>query len=199
MRHGFLIWPGNKVPDQSVEVSDVVKAEESKTVKVMIMFFDVGSIVPCAFLSLGQTIKQQVYKEIKIVAGQTIAISLRQYICPQHTEHLAVPGWKEHHNLSIYLTLLFVIFLFPKLKEIIKGTIKRAVMTELGGIPEFFQLWIEVWQRRMESTLELRGIVLKGKLCSLFFGIEMNCLWHPSRHFLETPCKSDDKYLNQIR
>ena len=28
----FLLWPGNQVPEQSVEVSDVAKADESKTV-----------------------------------------------------------------------------------------------------------------------------------------------------------------------
>ena len=63
---------------------------------------------------------------------------------------------------------------------IIKGTsfecveaIKRAVMMELRGIPEeSFQQCREGWK----SALDSRGITLKGKTCSLLFGIEINCL-----------------------
>ena len=49
-------WVSEYDPEtkQFVEVSDVTKAEESKTVKVMlIMFFNVRGIVQCKFLQQG--------------------------------------------------------------------------------------------------------------------------------------------------
>ena len=61
-----------------------------------------------------------------------------------------------------------------KLEGIIKGTrfesmeaIKRAVTTELKGIPEeSFQQCIETWQRRMSKALDFKGITLMEKLYS---------------------------------
>ena len=61
-------------------------------------------------------------------------------------------------------------FLFPKLKGIIKGThfegveaIKRAVTTELRGIPEeSFQQRVEAWQRRMEKCVRGKGGYFEG-------------------------------------
>ena len=70
----------------------------------------------------------------------------------------------------MHLILLHVtFFLFPKLKGTIKGTrfdgveaIKRAITTELRGIPEeSFQQCIEARQRRMEKCIRLEGITLK--------------------------------------
>ena len=97
------------------------------------------------------------------------------------------------NNLPIQLILLFVrFFLFFKLKEIIKGThfegmeaIKKAIMTELKGIPEeSFQQHIEVWEKALDS----REITLKEKSCSLLFGIEINCLWHQPCYFSDVSC-----------
>ena len=61
-----------------------------------------------------------------------------------------------------------LLFLFPKLKGIIKGTrfegveaIKRAVTR---GIPEeSFQQCKEVWQRRMETCIRLEGDYFEGE------------------------------------
>ena len=45
---------------------------------------------------------------------------------------------------------------------------------------------IEAWQRRMEKCIIL-GITLKVKPCNLLFGLEINCLWHQSHCFSDTP------------
>ena len=56
-------------------------------------------------------------------------------------------------------------FLFPKLKEVIKGTrfkdseaIKTVVTRELRAIPEeSFQKCVEAWQRRLEKCIRAQG------------------------------------------
>ena len=62
------------------------------------------------------------------------------------------------------------IFLFSKLKGVIKGTrfpdveaIKRAVTTELRRIPEE-ALWgcIEAWKKRMDKCVRLEGNYFEG-------------------------------------
>ena len=62
------------------------------------------------------------------------------------------------------------LFLFPKLKEVIKGTrfqdseaIKTAVTKELRAIPELsFQECVESWQRRLEKCIRAQGHYLEG-------------------------------------
>ena len=63
-------------------------------------------------------------------------------------------------------------FLFPKLKEVIKGTrfqdleaMKTAVMGELRAIPEeFFQECMEAWQRRLEKCIRAQGDYFEGDM-----------------------------------
>ena len=160
------------------------KARQSKSkVKVMLItFFDVRSIVHNEFLPQGQTISQQVYKEILRLLLRPVhekrrelwqdkswllhhdtapahnALSIRQFLAEKNIAVLEQP-----HYLPDLAPCDF--FLFPKLKGIIKGTrfegveaIKRAVTTELRGIPEeSFQQCIEAWQKRMEKCIRLEG------------------------------------------
>ena len=96
---------------------------------------------PAAFASLSAR------EETRVVAGQIVAASTRQYTCSQCLEHLAVLGREEHRRVGT--TSLFTWpcsmwpFSFPMFKEVIRGTrfkdaeaIKRAVTTELKGISE---------------------------------------------------------------
>ena len=62
-------------------------------------------------------------------------------------------------------------FLFPKLKEVIKGVrfpdmeaTKKAVTTELKRIPEeSFQECMEAWQKRMRKCVRLKGDYFEGE------------------------------------
>ena len=63
-------------------------------------------------------------------------------------------------------------FLFPKLKEVIKGTrfqdsevIKTAVARELQAITEeSFQECVEAWQRRLEKCIRAQGDYFKDEM-----------------------------------
>ena len=63
-------------------------------------------------------------------------------------------------------------FLFPKLKEVIKGTrfqdseaIKSAVTRELRAIPEeSFQDCVEGWQRRLEKCIRAQRDYFEGDM-----------------------------------
>jgi len=64
-------------------------------------------------------------------------------------------------------------FLFPKLKEVIKGTscqdsevIKTAVLRELSE--ESFQECMEAWQRRLKNASEPKEITLKATCCKIY-------------------------------
>jgi len=70
-------------------------------------------------------------------------------------------------------------FLFPKLKEVIKGTcfqdseaIKTAVARELQAIPEeSFQECVEAWQNRLEKCIQQskpKDIALKATCCKIY-------------------------------
>ena len=171
-----------------MEVSDVAEAEESKTVKIKsqshvdIMFFDVRGIIHSEFLAQGQTIKQQVCKEILQLLHRPMreerrelwldkswllhhdnapahnALSIRQFLAEKNITVLEQPPYSPDLAPCGF-------FLFPRLKGIIKGihfesveAIKRAVTTELRGIPEeSFQQCIEAWQKRMEKWVRLEG------------------------------------------
>ena len=62
------------------------------------------------------------------------------------------------------------LFLFPKLKWIIKGTrfenvdaIKKAATTELKSIPEkALQEFIQAWQKRTRKCIALKGDYVEG-------------------------------------
>ena len=63
-------------------------------------------------------------------------------------------------------------FLFPKLKEVIKGTrsqdskaIRTAVTRELRAIPEVsVQDYVETWQRRLEKCIRAQGDYFEGDM-----------------------------------
>ena len=63
-------------------------------------------------------------------------------------------------------------FVFPKLKEVIKGTrfqdseaSRTAVTRELQAIPEeSFQECVEAWQRRLEKCIRAQGDYLEGDM-----------------------------------
>ena len=63
-------------------------------------------------------------------------------------------------------------FLFPKLKEVIKGTrfqdskaIKTTVTRELRAIPEeSFQECVEAWQKRLEKNIRAQGDYFEGDM-----------------------------------
>ena len=91
-------------------------------------------------------------------------MSIRQFLAEKNIAVLEQPPYSP--DLALCDS-----FLFPKLKGIIKGTrfegveaIKRAVTTELRGIPEeSFQLCIEAWPRRMEKCIRLEGDSFEGE------------------------------------
>ena len=148
---------------------------------MLITFFDVRGIVHSEFLPQGQTINQQDYKEILRLLLRSVcekrrelwqdkswllhhdnapahnALSIRQFLAEKNMAVLEQPPYSPDLAPCDF-------FLFPtKLKRIIKGTrfegveaIKRAVTTELRGVPEeSFQQCIEAWQRRMEKCIRL--------------------------------------------
>ena len=172
--------------------SDVAEAEKarwskSKVKVLLIMFFDVRGIVHSEFLPQGQMISQQVYKDILRLLLRSVhekrwelwqdkswllhhdnapahnALSIQQFLAKKNIAVLEQPPYSPDltpHNF----------FLFPKLKGIIKGTrfegmeaIKRAVMTELRGVPdESFQQCIEAWHSRMEKCVRREGDYFEG-------------------------------------
>ena len=92
------------------------------------------------------------------------ALSIRQFLAEKNITVLEQPPYSPDLAPCDF-------FLFPKLKGVIKGTrfedveaIKRAVTTELRGIPEeSFQQCIEAWQRRMEKCIRLEGDYFEGE------------------------------------
>ena len=146
---------------------------------MLITFFDVRSIVHSEFLPQGQTINQQVYKEILRLLLRPVrekrrelwqdkswllhhdtapahnALSIRQFLAEKNIAVLEQPPYSPDLAPCAF-------FLFPKLKEIIKGTcfegveaIKRAVTMELRGSPEeSLQQCIEAWHRRIEKCVK---------------------------------------------
>lgn len=112
-------------------------------------FFDVNGIIQKELLPQGQAVNQQVYKEegTRLVAGQIIAASTRQWDCTQRPEQPAVPDHGEHRRMGTtslfsWSCTFFSNFLkhFPKHKGIIKWVrfegvvaVKWDVMTELMG------------------------------------------------------------------
>ena len=155
---------------------------------MLITFFDVRGIVHSEFLQQGQTINQQVYKEILRLLLRSLcekrrelrqdksrllhhhnapahnALSIRQFLAEKNIAVLEKPPYSPDLAPCDF-------FLFPKLKGIIKGTrfegveaIKRAVTTELKGIPEeSFQQCTEAWQRRMEKCIRLEEYYFEGE------------------------------------
>ena len=91
------------------------------------------------------------------------APSIRQFLTERNVTVL------DHPPYSPDLAPCF--FLFPKLKDLIKGVrfpdmeaIKKAVTTELNRIPEeSFQECMEAWQNRMRKCVRLEGDYFEGE------------------------------------
>lgn len=165
------------------------KARQSRSsFKVMLIaFFDVRGIVHCEFLPQGQTVNQHVYKEVlrrllravrekrrELWQGNSWllhhdnapahnALSIREFLAKKNIAVLEQPPYSPDLAPCDF-------FLFPKLKEVMKGTrfddaedIKKAVTTELRSIPqESFQQCMQAWQRRMDKCIRCQGDYFEG-------------------------------------
>ena len=144
----------------------------SKTKVMLIAFFDDHGIVPAEFLPQDKTINQHVYKNIlqrmmRLVREkrrelwETRSWLLHHDNAPAHNA-LEIREFLAKNNIAVSEQPLYSsdlapcdFFLFPKLKEVIKGShfqdseaIKTAVMRELRAISEeSFQECVEAWQR----------------------------------------------------
>ena len=92
------------------------------------------------------------------------ALSIRQFLAERNVTVLAQPPYSPDLAPCDF-------FLFPKLKEVIKGVrfpdvddIRRAVTTELQQIPEeSFQGCMLAWQQRMQKCMRLQGDYFEGQ------------------------------------
>ena len=160
---------------------------KSKIKVMLIVFFDVHGIVHLEFLPQGQTINQNVYKDILRRLMRSVrekrrelwetkswllhhdnapapnALSIRQFLAENNIAVLEQPPYSPDLAPRDF-------FLFPKLKEVIKETrfqdsktITTAVTKELRAIPmESFQKCIEAWQQRLEKCIRAQGDYFEG-------------------------------------
>ena len=160
---------------------------KSKIKVMLIVFFDVHGIVHLEFLPQGQTINQNVYKDIlrrlmRLVREkrrelwETKSWLLHHDNAPVHNA-LSIQQFLAENNIAVleqppYLPDLAPcdFFLFPKLKGVIKGTrfqdskaITTVVTKELRAIPmESFQKCIEAWRQRLEKCIRAQGDYFVG-------------------------------------
>ena len=157
---------------------------------MLIAFFDVHGIVHAEFLPQDQTINQHVYKSILRCLMRSVREKRRELWemrswlllhhdnAPAHNA-LGIREFLTKNNIAVpeqppYSPDLAPcdFFLFPKLKEVIKGTrfqdseaIKTAVTRELRAIPEeSFQECVEVWQKRLEKCIRAQGDYFEGDM-----------------------------------
>ena len=149
--------------------------------------FDVRGMVHYEFLPQGHTVNQHVYKEIlqrllhsvrekRRDLWESNTSLLHHNNAPAHTA-LSIQTFLADKNITVLEQRSYFpdlapcdFFLFPKVKNIIKGThfsstdaIKNAVMKELWGIPqESFQQCINTWKRRIEKCIKLKGDYFEG-------------------------------------
>ena len=170
-------------------MSVVAEAKESKTVEVQnqahadhILRRERNRHME--FLLQGQTVNQHVYKEILRRLLRSVrelwqdnawllhqdnapahnALSNRQFLAERNVAVLNHPPYSPDLAPCDF-------FLFPKLKEAIKGVrfpdveaIKKAVTTELKRIPEeSFQECMGAWQNRMRKCVRLEGDYFEGE------------------------------------
>ena len=162
---------------------------KSKTNVMLIAFLDVHGMVHAEFLPQGQTINQHVYKNIlrrlmrsvrekRRELWETKLWLLHRDNAPAHNA-LGIREFLAKNNIAVleqppYSPDLdpFDFFLFPKLKEVIKGSrfqeseaIKTAVTKELQAIPkESFQECVEGWQRRLENCIRAQADNFEGDM-----------------------------------
>ena len=160
---------------------------KSKIKVMLIVLFDVHGIVHLEFLPQGQTINQNVYKDILRRLMRSVrekrrelwetkswllhhdnapahnALSIRQFLAENNIAVLEQPPYSPDLAPCDF-------FLFPKLKGVIKGTrfqdskaIITAVTKELRAIPmESFQKCIEAWRQRLEKCIRAQGDYFEG-------------------------------------
>lgn len=100
------------------------------------------------------------------------ALSIRQFLAERNIAVLDQPPYSPDLAPCDF-------FLFPKLKEVIKGThfsdvetIKMAVTTELRNIPkEAFQQCMNAWQKRMRKCIRLGGNTSKVRGFNFWFDL----------------------------
>ena len=159
---------------------------KSKIKVMLIDFFDVHGIVHLEFLPQGQTINQNVYKDILRRLMRSVrekrrelwetkswlldhdnapahnALSIRQFLAENNIAVLEQPPYSSDLAPCDF-------FLFPKLKGVIKGTRFQdskaitAVTKKLRAIPmESFQKCIEAWRQRLEKCIRAQGDYFEG-------------------------------------
>ena len=152
-------------------------------------FFDVHGIVHTEFLPQGQTIDEHVYKSILRCLMRSVREKRRELWktrswllhhdnAPAH-KALGIQEFLAKNNIAVLEQPPYSpdlapcdFFLFPKLKEVIKGTrfqdseaIKTAVVRELQAISEeSFQECVEAWQRRLEKCIRAQGDYFEGDM-----------------------------------
>ena len=153
---------------------------------MLIVIFDVHGIVHIEFSPQGQTINQNVYKDILRRLMRSIREKRRELWeikswllhhdnAPAHNA-LSIRQFLAENNIAVLEQLPYspdrapCFFLFPKLKGVIKGTrfqdskaITTAVTKELRAIPmESFQKCIEAWRQRLEKCIPAQGDYFEG-------------------------------------
>ena len=161
---------------------------KSRMKVMLIAFFDVRGVVHMEFLPQGQTINQHIYKGILQRLMRSIrekrrdlwenrswilhhdnapahnALSIREFLAKNNITLLDQPPYSPDLAPCDF-------FLFPKLKEVIKGThfedvdtVKKAVTKELRAISqESLQECMEAWQRRMAKCIKAHGDYFEGE------------------------------------
>ena len=98
------------------------------------------------------------------------ALGIREFLAKNNISVLDQPPYSRDLAPSDF-------FLFPKLKEVIKGTrfqdseaIETAVTRELRAIlEESFQEGVEAWQRRLEKYIRAQRDYFEGATCCKIF------------------------------
>ncbi|KAF6288416.1 hypothetical protein mRhiFer1_009149 [Rhinolophus ferrumequinum] len=160
---------------------------KSRVKTMLLTFFDIRGIIHYEFVPTGQTVNQVYYLEV--------LKRLREKVRQNRPELFANNSWLLHHDNAPAHTALSVreflaskqitvlehppyspdlapidFFLYPKIKEILKGKhfddiqdIKGNTMTALMAIPEKeFQNCFEGWTRRWRQCIASQGDYFEG-------------------------------------
>ena len=155
---------------------------------MLIAFFDVHEIVNAEFLPQGQTINQLINKNILRCLMRSVREKRRELWktrswllhhdnAPAHNA-LGIWEFLAENSIAVLEQPLYSpnlascdFFLFPKLKEVIKGArffdleAKTAVTRELRAIPEeFIQDCVEAWPRRSKKCIRAQGDYFEGDM-----------------------------------
>ena len=166
-----------------------VRVFKSKTKVMLIAFLMSMELSTQNSCHKAKTINQHVYKNV--------LRRLMRYVWEKRRELWETRSWLLHHDNAPAHNALRIreflaknsiavqeqppyapdlarcdLFLFPKLKEVIKGArfqdlkaIKTAETRELRAIPEkSFQECLEAWQRRLEKCIRAQGDYFEGNM-----------------------------------